>query len=109
MTSPQPGILADVPPLSRSLVFQLVAGEDPREALRELVALSGEESGVVGIGVPLAEETQMGPLATTGQLAKIEREVAHAQEEFAGGRPFQFINNVDAEYVGPDERPLSAP
>lgn len=36
------------------------------------------------IGDPLAEETQMGPLCTTGQLENIRREVAHAQEE--GGR-----------------------
>ncbi|MFO1059937.1 MAG: aldehyde dehydrogenase [Dongiaceae bacterium] len=38
----------------------------------------------IRIGDPLAEETQMGPLATLGQLSRIEQEVAHAQEE--GGR-----------------------
>ncbi len=32
--------------------------------------------------------------------------IAHAQEELATGKPFQFINNVDAEYVGAGERPL---
>jgi citrate synthase len=32
--------------------------------------------------------------------------VAHVQEELAHGKPFQFINNVDAEYVGAEERPL---
>ena len=38
----------------------------------------------IRIGDPLAEETQMGPLATTGQLKRIEQEVAFAQEQ--GGR-----------------------
>jgi (Z)-2-((N-methylformamido)methylene)-5-hydroxybutyrolactone dehydrogenase len=38
----------------------------------------------IRIGDPLLEETQMGPLATTGQLSRIESEVAHAQEQ--GGR-----------------------
>lgn len=38
----------------------------------------------IRIGDPLAEETQMGPLATLAQLEHIEAEVAHAQEQ--GGR-----------------------
>jgi (Z)-2-((N-methylformamido)methylene)-5-hydroxybutyrolactone dehydrogenase len=38
----------------------------------------------IRIGDPLLEETQMGPLATEGQLTRIEKEVTHAQEE--GGR-----------------------
>jgi (Z)-2-((N-methylformamido)methylene)-5-hydroxybutyrolactone dehydrogenase len=46
----------------------------------------------IRIGDPLLDETQMGPLATTGQLQHIEREVAFAQEEggtllTGGGRP----------------------
>ncbi len=44
----------------------------------------------IRIGDPLLEETQMGPLATQGQLTRIEAEVAHAQEQGArlltGGR-----------------------
>jgi acyl-CoA reductase-like NAD-dependent aldehyde dehydrogenase len=44
----------------------------------------------IRIGDPLLEETQMGPLATTGQLARIEKEVAFAQEQggklLTGGR-----------------------
>lgn len=32
--------------------------------------------------------------------------IAHAQEELATGKPFQFINGVDADYVGAGERPL---
>ena len=44
----------------------------------------------IRIGDPLLEETQMGPLATEGQLTRIEAEVAHAQEQGArlltGGR-----------------------
>jgi acyl-CoA reductase-like NAD-dependent aldehyde dehydrogenase len=38
----------------------------------------------IRIGDPLAEETQMGPLATTGQISRIEKEVAFAQEQ--GGK-----------------------
>jgi len=44
----------------------------------------------IRIGDPLLEETQMGPLATTGQLVRIESEVAIAQEQggqlLTGGR-----------------------
>lgn len=35
----------------------------------------------IRIGDPLLDETQMGPLATPGQLARIEKEVAFAQEQ----------------------------
>jgi (Z)-2-((N-methylformamido)methylene)-5-hydroxybutyrolactone dehydrogenase len=38
----------------------------------------------IRIGDPLLEETQMGPLATTGQMQHIEKEVAFAQEQ--GGK-----------------------
>ena len=38
----------------------------------------------IRIGDPLADETQMGPLCTEGQLRHIERQVAQAQQE--GGR-----------------------
>lgn len=37
----------------------------------------------IRIGDPLAEETQMGPLATAGQLARIEAEVARARDQGA--------------------------
>lgn len=47
------------------------------EFLERMVRLAGQ----IRIGDPLAEETQMGPLCTTGQLNNIEREVAFAQEE----------------------------
>ena len=74
------------------------------------------------IGDPLAEETQMGPLCTTGQLEHIEREVAFAREEggtvLVGGRqpegmsglyyeptiidcPRQDLRIVDTELFGP--------
>lgn len=74
------------------------------------------------IGDPLAEETQMGPLCTTGQLDHIEREVARALGEGArlvtGGRrpeglpgtyyeptilecPHQDLHIVDTELFGP--------
>ena len=32
--------------------------------------------------------------------------LAHAQEEMATGKPFQFIKSVDVDYVGVAERPL---
>ena len=47
------------------------------EFLERMTALAG----AIRIGDPLAEETEMGPLCTTGQLETIEREVAHAREE----------------------------
>ncbi len=74
------------------------------------------------IGDPLAEETQMGPLCTPGQLETIEREVAHARTEggvvLTGGKrpegmagtyyeptiiecPRQDMRIVDTELFGP--------
>lgn len=74
------------------------------------------------IGDPLLEETQMGPLCTTGQLEHIQCEVAHAQEEggtiLSGGKqpdgavglffeptiidcPRQDLRIVDTELFGP--------
>jgi acyl-CoA reductase-like NAD-dependent aldehyde dehydrogenase len=54
-----------------------------------------ERAKQIRIGDPLAEETQMGPLATTGQLNRIEATVARAVEQGAtlrhgGRRPPQF-------------------
>jgi acyl-CoA reductase-like NAD-dependent aldehyde dehydrogenase len=48
--------------------------------LETMVALAAK----IKIGDPLAEETQMGPLCTIGQLENIEREVAYAQVQ--GGK-----------------------
>ncbi|SHI57693.1 aldehyde dehydrogenase (NAD+) [Shimia gijangensis] len=74
------------------------------------------------IGDPLAEETQMGPLCTQGQLDHIQREVAFAREEggkvLVGGKqpegleglfyeptiiecPRQDMRIVDTELFGP--------
>jgi acyl-CoA reductase-like NAD-dependent aldehyde dehydrogenase len=75
------------------------------------------------IGDPLEDATQMGPLATTGQLERIEKEVAFAQEEggklLTGGKrppqlnrgwyyeptivevPRQSARIVDTELFGP--------
>ena len=81
-----------------------------------------ELAGHILMGDPLAEETQMGPLCTTGQLEHIEREVAHAQTEggkiLHGGKrvegldglffeptiiacPRQDLRIVDTELFGP--------
>ena len=74
------------------------------------------------IGDPLEDETQMGPLCTTGQLEKIQAEVEHAKSEgakiLAGGKqpdgrlglfyeptivecPNQKLRIVDTELFGP--------
>ena len=77
----------------------------------------------IRIGDPLEEETQMGPLATTAQIDRIEKEVAFAQEQggklLHGGRrpaepnrgwyyeptivecPDQNMQIVDTELFGP--------
>jgi acyl-CoA reductase-like NAD-dependent aldehyde dehydrogenase len=77
----------------------------------------------IRIGDPLLDDTQMGPLATAGQLARIEQEVAFAQEQggrlLTGGRrppghnrgwfyeptiiecPDQKMRIVDTELFGP--------
>jgi (Z)-2-((N-methylformamido)methylene)-5-hydroxybutyrolactone dehydrogenase len=82
-----------------------------------------ERAKAIRIGDPLLEETQMGPLATQEQLARIEVEVAHAQEQggtlLTGGRrpaeprrgyfyeptiiacPEQKMRIVDTELFGP--------
>jgi acyl-CoA reductase-like NAD-dependent aldehyde dehydrogenase len=88
------------------------------EFLEKMTALTRQ----IVIGDPLAEETQMGPLCTQGQLENIQREVAHAQEQggtiLAGGKqpdgmgglfyeptiiecPRQDLRIVDTELFGP--------
>jgi len=82
-----------------------------------------DQASQIRMGDPLAEETQMGPLCTTGQLDNIEREVAFAQTEggklLHGGKrpenmggglyyeptiidcPRQNLRIVDTELFGP--------
>ena len=82
-----------------------------------------DQAKQIRIGDPLEEATQMGPLATTAQLERIEKEVAFAQEEggklLHGGRrpaqpnrgwyyeptiiecPDQKLRIVDTELFGP--------
>ena len=88
------------------------------EFLERMIGLAGQ----IRIGDPLAEETQMGPLCTIGQLENIEREVAYAQSEggeiLIGGKrsdgldglfyeptiiacPRQDMRIVDTELFGP--------
>ena len=88
------------------------------EFLERMTAMAGN----ILIGDPLAEETQMGPLCTQGQLDHIKAEVAHAQSEggtvLAGGKqpeglgglfyeptiiecPRQDMRIVDTELFGP--------
>lgn len=61
---------------SRLLVHEDVADE--------VLARMADIAGSVRIGDPMAEETEMGPLCTHGQLENIERELARAVQE--GGR-----------------------
>lgn len=86
--------------------------------LEQMVA---QAKGII-VGDPMAPETEMGPLCTTGQLAHIETEVAHAQSEggtiLCGGNrpdgvgglyyqptiidcPRQAMRIVDNELFGP--------
>jgi len=88
----------------------------------EFIQRMKEVAQSVIIGDPMAEETQMGPLCTHGQLENIMREVAHAQEEggtvITGGKqpenldgiyyeptmiecPRQDLRIVDTELFGP--------
>jgi len=88
----------------------------------EFLARMKAVAETIRIGDPLAEETQMGPLCTPGQIETIEREVAHAQSEggrlLCGGRrpagldglyfeptmiecPRQDLRIVDTELFGP--------
>jgi acyl-CoA reductase-like NAD-dependent aldehyde dehydrogenase len=98
---------------------RLYLHEDIADAfLDKMVALARQ----IKIGDPMAEDTQMGPLCTAGQLATIEREVAHAQTEggrvLCGGKqpkgmggtyyeptiidcPRQDLRIVDTELFGP--------
>ena len=88
------------------------------EFLERMVGLAGQ----IRIGDPLEDDTQMGPLCTTGQRDAIEREVAHAVTEggkvLTGGKrpegmeglfyeptiiacPRQDLRIVDTELFGP--------
>lgn len=88
------------------------------EFIERMVAVANS----IQIGDPLLEETQMGPLCTTGQLEHIKREVAFAREEggkvLCGGNqpegmdglfyeptiiecPRQELRIVDIELFGP--------
>ena len=60
---------------------RLIVHEDVADAF---LARMVEIARAVKIGDPMAEETEMGPLCTLGQLETIEREVSRAVEE--GGR-----------------------
>ncbi|OED35250.1 carnitine dehydratase [Chromatiales bacterium (ex Bugula neritina AB1)] len=65
------------------------------EFLEKMIAIARG----INIGDPLAEETQMGPLATEGQLQCVEREVAFAQTEggrvlYGGNRPPGLENGL---------------
>ena len=53
MSSPQPGILADVPGFSRYLEFGAIADVDPAPALGALAAEQVDETVVVGLGAGL--------------------------------------------------------
>jgi putative iron-dependent peroxidase len=58
MPAHQPGILAPLPPMARSLFFSLKADADPRPALQALAALADGTRLVVGIGPALASALQ---------------------------------------------------
>lgn len=107
---------------------------DPDPRARQLLALA-DEWGISGRYAALAQAVVTAlqevtgrslPLNVDGALAALISDmgmdwrvgkaifilgrtagfIAHAQEELATGKPFQFINPVDAAYVGEGERPL---
>ena len=99
---------------SRLYLHEAIAGA----FLDQMVALTRQ----IAIGDPLAEETQMGPLCTAGQLANIQRVVARAVAQggrvLCGGKqppgmggtffeptimdcPRQTMEIVDTELFGP--------
>ena len=59
---------------------RLIVHEDVAD---EFLARMAKIAQGIRIGDPMAEETEMGPICTHGQLENIEREVAHAQEQGA--------------------------
>jgi len=98
---------------------RLIVHEDIADAF---LARMVEIAGGIRIGDPMAEDTQMGPLCTKGQIETIEREVARAVEEggtvlCGGGRaeagsdqfyqptiidcPGPHLHIVDTELFGP--------
>jgi len=98
---------------------RLIVHEDVAD---EFLARMAEVARGVTIGDPMAEETDMGPLCTQGQMDTIEREVARAVEEggkiICGGRradagsdlfyeptiidcPSPDLHVVDTELFGP--------
>lgn len=98
---------------------RLYLHEDIADAFLEKMVAQARQ---IRIGDPLAEETQMGPLCTTGQLNLIQQELAHAVTEGAriltGGKqppgmggtyfeptivecPRQDLRIVDTELFGP--------
>ncbi len=97
---------------------RLIVHEDVADAF---LARMTEIARSVNIGDPMAEDTQMGPLCTTGQLETIERELARAQDEggtvLCGGKraaagemyfeptivdcPSPDLHIVDTELFGP--------
>lgn len=54
-SSPQAGILADLPSHARYLTFELSDRATPHEVLAQLAQLPISESGVIGIGLPAVE------------------------------------------------------
>ena len=65
-----------------------------------------EAAGKILIGDPLAEETEMGPVCTPGQMETIEREVAHAQTEggevlCGGKRPDGLADGLAGHFYEP--------
>ena len=60
MTTPQPGILAPVPPLARYVTYHLLPGADPRKSLRALRDAANGNRTVVGFGLSLVSQLETG-------------------------------------------------
>lgn len=59
MASPQPGILAPVPPLARYITYHLLPGADPRQSLRALRDAADGSHTVVGFGLSLVSTLEV--------------------------------------------------
>ena len=109
--------LHDPDPRARRLL-SLAAGWElagAHVALAEAIAVALQDS--TGRSLPLnvdgAQAALLSDMGFDWQMAKVvfilgraAGLAAHAVEEMSTGKPFQFIAPVQAEYVGPPERPL---
>jgi putative iron-dependent peroxidase len=60
MSTPQPGILQNIPPLARYATYTLIPGANPRKALAALCSQVDGDSTVAGLGLSLVSAMECG-------------------------------------------------